>query len=162
MNAPAPLERLASTARGIIDANKYMTLATAGADGAPWASPVFFTPDGYRDLYWVSSPTAKHSRNIFDHAAVAIVVFDSQAPIGEAGAVYMRAEAGEVPADEIEASARRYASRFPELKYFAPEELRAPAPYRLFRARVSEHSVLIRGSDPDFGTGVDSRLKVDL
>ncbi|MCD0443932.1 pyridoxamine 5'-phosphate oxidase family protein [Glycomyces sp. A-F 0318] len=155
-------ERLAALAREIIDANKYMTLATAGADGSPWASPVFFTPDGYRRLYWVSSPTARHSRNIFDHAAVAIVVFDSQAPIGEAGAVYMRATAGEVPEAEVEAAAERYASRFPELKYFAPEELRAPAPYRLFRAEVAEHSVLVRGSDPEFGTGVDSRRTVVL
>jgi uncharacterized protein YhbP (UPF0306 family) len=154
--------RLAALARGIIDANKYMTLATAAEDGAPWASPVFFTPDGYRDLYWVSSPTARHSRNIADQASVAIVVFDSHAPVGEAGAVYMRAEAGEVPEAEIEECARRYASRFPDLKYFAPEELRAPAPYRLYRAAVAEHSVLIRGADPEFGTGVDSRRKVVL
>jgi nitroimidazol reductase NimA-like FMN-containing flavoprotein (pyridoxamine 5'-phosphate oxidase superfamily) len=162
VNAPDPQERLALMARGIIDANKYMTLATAGADGSPWASPVFFTPDGYRDLYWVSSPTARHSRNLLDRPAVAIVVFDSHAPVGEAGAVYMRARAGELPDDEIEAGAERYASRFPDLKYFTPEELRAPAPYRLFRAEVAEHSVLVRGSDPEFGTGVDSRRKVAL
>jgi len=162
MSAADQRERLASLARGIIDANKYMTLATVGTDGSPWATPVFFTPDGYRDLYWVSSPTARHSRNIFERASVAIVVFDSQVPIGGASAVYMRARAAEVPDGEIEASADRYASRFPDLKYFTPAELRAPAPYRLFRAEVAEHSVLIRGGDPEFGTGVDSRRDVDL
>ena len=31
---------LVEAARGIIDANRYMTLATADAEGEPWASPV--------------------------------------------------------------------------------------------------------------------------
>ena len=34
------------SARRIIDANSYMTLATADADGRPWATPVWFAPDG--------------------------------------------------------------------------------------------------------------------
>ena len=31
-----------------------MTLATADADGVPWASPVWYAPDGYSELLWVS------------------------------------------------------------------------------------------------------------
>ncbi|WP_030158129.1 pyridoxamine 5'-phosphate oxidase family protein [Glycomyces sp. NRRL B-16210] len=157
-----PQERLEALARDIVDANKYMTLATADEDGSPWASPVFFTPKGYGELYWVSSPTARHSLNLAERSAVAIVVFDSQAAIGEAGAVYMRGDAAEVPEEEIPAAAERYASRYPELKYFAPGELTGAAPYRLYRAEVTEHSVLIRGGDPEFGTGVDTRRKVSL
>jgi hypothetical protein len=38
------------TARRIIDANSYMTLGTADADGRPWATPVWFAPDGYTDF----------------------------------------------------------------------------------------------------------------
>jgi hypothetical protein len=31
---------LVAAARGIVETNLYMTLATADAEGAPWASPV--------------------------------------------------------------------------------------------------------------------------
>ena len=37
-------------ARAIVEANRFMTLATADADGVPWASPVWFAPDGEREL----------------------------------------------------------------------------------------------------------------
>ncbi|MFC5823692.1 hypothetical protein [Nonomuraea insulae] len=53
-------------------------------------------------------------------------------------------------------------ARFPEQQVFPAEELRPPAVPRLYRARVTEHSVHIRGSDPVHGKGVDSRLVVDL
>ena len=52
----------AAIARAIIDAGRYMTLATADADGLPWASPVWFAPAGYREFFWVSDPEARHTR----------------------------------------------------------------------------------------------------
>jgi len=54
----------AAIARAIVDANVYMTLGTADAEGRPWVSPVFFAASGYRDYYWISSPDARHSRNL--------------------------------------------------------------------------------------------------
>jgi len=53
-----------ATARRIIDANRYLTLATADADGRPWATPVWFAPEGYTDFIWVSRPSTRHSTNI--------------------------------------------------------------------------------------------------
>ena len=55
---------LAATARAIIDASRYMTLATADAGGRPWASPVFYAAAGYAELYWISAPGSAHSQNI--------------------------------------------------------------------------------------------------
>ena len=49
------------SARAIIDANRYMTLATADAAGRPWPTPVYFAPVAYRELIWVSRPEARHS-----------------------------------------------------------------------------------------------------
>jgi pyridoxamine 5'-phosphate oxidase-like protein len=46
----------------IVEANRYMTLSTADADGVPWASPVWYAPDGPDALLWVSDPSARHSR----------------------------------------------------------------------------------------------------
>src|SRR2546423_1544071 len=83
-------------AKAIIAANMYAVLATAEAQGSPWATPVYFAPSGYSELFWVSSPDATHSRNIAVRPQVGIVVFDSQVPIGTGQGVYMTAEAEEV------------------------------------------------------------------
>jgi uncharacterized pyridoxamine 5'-phosphate oxidase family protein len=156
-------EELAALARTIIDANRYMTLATVDQDGRPRVSPVYFTPVDYTDFYWVSSPDAVHSRNLAVRPEVSMVVFDSQAPIGKAEAVYLTARAEQVPdRDVIERCAEVFPIRFPGVHAFRPEELQPPAALRLYRAMVSEHAVLVRGGDPVRGRGVDSRVTVTL
>ncbi|HWM22686.1 MAG TPA: pyridoxamine 5'-phosphate oxidase family protein, partial [Ilumatobacteraceae bacterium] len=55
---------LTAQARAILDANRYMTLATADESGVPWASPVWFASADYRAFFWVSAPGARHSRNL--------------------------------------------------------------------------------------------------
>lgn len=151
---------LEERAAAVIEANKYMTLGTVGPDGRPWVSPVYFTPDGHDDFYWASSPEAAHSANIARNPDVSIVIFDSSVAIGEASAVYLNARAELVPDDELEARAAQYASRFPELRAYGVDELREPADLRLYRARVTEHWILVRGRDPEYGTGIDSRIRV--
>jgi hypothetical protein len=153
---------LAALARAIVDANKYMSLATADASGAPSVSPVYYTPPDYRQFLWVSSPEARHSHNIAVRPKVAIAIYDSTAGFGQAQAVYMDAEAGLVPDGEIEAVASVFSARFDDLTDFTGDMLRAPAPFRLYRALVSEHSVLLRGSDPRNSRGADERVAVDL
>ena len=159
---PSSLARLEQMARGLIEANKYMTLATADDAGRPWASPVYYTPEGYDVFYWASATDSVHSRNLAQRPELSIVIFDSRAQIGAAEAVYMVARADIVTDDELERCAQIYGSRFPELHVFRPDELQGPAPLRLYRARVAEHSVLVRGGDPEFGRGVDTRLTVTL
>src|ERR1051325_9983052 len=80
-------------ARRVIDANHYMTIATREPDGGPRVSPAFYSAARYRDFYWVSSPEARHSRNVETAPAVAIVIFDSTARVGEGEAVYLDAVA---------------------------------------------------------------------
>ena len=86
-------EDLDRVARAIIDGNRYMVLGTADQSGRPWVSPVYYAPSGYAELYWVSSPEAQHSRNLEARPELSIVVFDSQAPVGEGQGVYMSAVA---------------------------------------------------------------------
>ena len=152
----------AEIARQLIDEILYLTLATADASGNPWASPVFFTPDGYHDFYWVSSPDSRHSRNIASRRHVAITIYDSRVPIGTAEAVYLRAEACQVPDDDLDRALAVFNSRLPTQKRFALTDVVAPALFRLYRARAVEHSVLIRGGDPRYGRGADSRMTVTL
>ena len=53
-----------ATAREILAANRYMVLGTAGADGVPWVSPVWFASDDGETFLWISKPGTRHSRNI--------------------------------------------------------------------------------------------------
>lgn len=40
------------------------------------------------------------------------------------------------------------------------DDVQPPSRFRLYRAAVSEHYVLIAGRDPELGTGVDRREPV--
>jgi uncharacterized protein YhbP (UPF0306 family) len=154
------MSELETRAEAVIAANKYLTLATADSAGHPWATPVYFTPDGHTHLYWASSPDSQHSRNIAANPSVSVAIFDSTVPIGQGKAVYFTAHAHVVPDAELTDCARLFSDRLPELREFTPEELRAPADLRLYRATVTEAWILIRAGDPDYGTGIDHRRPI--
>ena len=145
---------LAALAREIIDANQYMTLATADADGRPWASPLWFAHESYARFLWVSKPEARHSRNLATRPQAGIVIFDSTVTMGGARAVYLEAEVELLDEDEAERdidvfSRRSEAFGGPE---WTVEEIRPPAPLRLYRASASAHFVL---GENDERTAVD-------
>ena len=124
----------------LLERERFMTLATADADGTPWASPVWYAPDGDFELLWVSKPGARHSRNIAARPEIAIVIFDSQQTPGDVRALYMAARAEEIDARGLEAyNARSIAQGLPP---WGPEDVRPPARHRLYRAVVSQHWML--------------------
>jgi hypothetical protein len=157
------LDDLGEMARRVIDTNLYLTLGTTEDDLRPRLSPVYFTHVGYRDFYWVSSPAARHSRNIAARPQIAIVIFDSTAPIGQGQAVYLSARASVVADDELpQRCAEAFARVDPGAKRFQPQELSGDAALRLYCARAASHEVHIPGRHPVYGTGFDTRRKVAL
>lgn len=140
-----------AAARAILDSNLYMVLATADETGRPWVSPVYFAADGYTHFYWVSSPTATHSRNIAARPEVSIVVFNSQVPIGTGQGVYMSASAEEVTGADIERGVATFSRRSLEHggKPWTADDVRGQAPIRLYRATAQEHSMLAKDGRPD-------------
>jgi uncharacterized protein YhbP (UPF0306 family) len=155
---------LADVARAVIDANRYMALGTADESGHPWVSPVWFASEDYRNFYWLSSPDAKHSRNLAGRPEVAIAIFDSSVPVGGAQAVYMKGVAKELTGSELEQGLEVYnhVSRQDVGRGFGLDDVQGSALFRLYRATVSEHWVLIPGRDPDRGSGVDRSERVSL
>jgi hypothetical protein len=139
-------ENVAAAAREIIDANLYMVLGTADSDGNPWASPVYFAPDDYRDFFWVSRPEARHSRNLSarDGRPIAIVIFDSSVPIGAGRGVYMSAIAREVPIEDSAEGLAVFSRR--SLAHggvaWTAKDVQPPAELRLFQATATEHYIL--------------------
>jgi nitroimidazol reductase NimA-like FMN-containing flavoprotein (pyridoxamine 5'-phosphate oxidase superfamily) len=132
-------------ARSVLDTVAYMVLSTVGDDGSPWASPVWFASDRYRDLYWISRPDAQHSRNIAVNPDVAIVVFDSTQPPATRQAVYMRASAAQVddPNEIIHGvSVFTRDSIGQDLGPLEVDEVAGSAALRLYHAHVHEHWIL--------------------
>ena len=132
-------------ARGVIDANAYMTLATADGDGRPWASPVWFAHHGYTNFYWVSRPDARHSRNLAIRPHLALVIFDSTVAVGEAQAVYIEAEAEQLSGAEQEQAINVYSHRSHAhgAGQWTSSDVSAPASHRLYRATASSHFLLV-------------------
>jgi hypothetical protein len=147
---------LDEVARAILDGNRYMVLGTADEGGRPWASPVYYAPSAYSELYWVSSPEAQHSRNLAARPDLSIVVFDSQAPVGEGQGVYMSAVAEQPTGADLERGIEIFSrvSVSHGAKEWRVEDVQPPAALRLYRARVSEHWVLDPERRPDQRTRV--------
>ena len=107
----------AQTVRDIIEASRYLVLATADATGRPWSSPVYFAHIGFAEFYWVSSPGVTHSVNIAVRPEVGIAIFYSQAAIGTGQGVYMSAAATLVEGGETARGIAAFSAR--SLRYCA-------------------------------------------
>src|SRR5262249_2036129 len=104
-----------------------------------------------------------HSLNLMDRPRVEFVIFNTQAAPATAGAVYCGAVAAKIPPEELPLACAEAFARVREGAHaFTPEDLSGAAPLRLFRAEVDQGETHVRGGDPVWGTGVDTRLAVHL
>jgi hypothetical protein len=133
-----------AVARRLVEANMYMTLATADADGRPWASPVWYAPVAETEFLWVSDPDARHSRNIAARPEVAVVIFDSTVPIGAAEALYSEAVAEELSGAAVDEAIETFSRRSQACgaQAWRAEDVLPPERFRLYRATATSQSVL--------------------
>jgi pyridoxamine 5'-phosphate oxidase-like protein len=124
----------------LIKASPYMVLATADADGVPWASPVWFATDDGTTFIWVSDPNARHSRNIAARPQIAIVIFDSTVRPGDGAAVYMEARAEQTGGDGLDVFNRGCEAQ--GIPTWGVERITGPANRRLYRAVAGEQTML--------------------
>jgi len=134
----------AGLAREMVGSNAFLTLATVGADGAPWATPVWFAAAGLSEFFWASKPGARHSRNIAGEPRASLVVFDSSREPGQGSAFYAAARADQVGEEGFDHAFAVYNGRSIEqgLRAWDPAKLRDGARHRLYRAVVLEAFVL--------------------
>jgi uncharacterized protein YhbP (UPF0306 family) len=152
---PRDLERDA-VARAIIDIQRYMTIATADANGTPWASPVWYAHDRYSRLLWASKPASRHSKNIESRPQIGIAIFDSSVAAGEGQGVYVSAtataiEAGSELARAIEVYSQRSLAQ--GARSWSLRDVTAESRLRLYGATVTEAFIL---------DGHDERIAVRL
>jgi nitroimidazol reductase NimA-like FMN-containing flavoprotein (pyridoxamine 5'-phosphate oxidase superfamily) len=134
----------ADTARAIVDANQFMTLATADGEGRPWASPVWYAHRAYTDFVWVSKPGARHSRNLAARPEAGIVIFDSTLVPGQVEAVYVEAIARELDGSERDEAIAVFSRRSQTegLAEWTLADVTAPARHRLYCATARSHYIL--------------------
>ena len=139
-------------ARQIVDANQYMVLGTADASGRPWASPVWFAHQDYREFVWVSSPEVRHSRNIAERPQVGIVIFDSRVPIGTGQGVYLSCQAAVASGADLERLLDVFNRRLSAGggTALARSEVEGPSgEFLLYRAVAGEVSMLAKDGQAD-------------
>jgi nitroimidazol reductase NimA-like FMN-containing flavoprotein (pyridoxamine 5'-phosphate oxidase superfamily) len=142
---------LSHIAKPIIDSNFYLTLGTADENEHPWVSPLYYAVNDYKKFYWVSSPEAKHSRNLLARSQVSIVIFDSRADIGAGQAVYMLGVAEEVAGNDLEPAVKIFSDRSQAhgVRAWTLNDVQPPSVYRLYCATVSKQWILDKDGSPD-------------
>jgi len=146
----------AELARQVIDAGRYLVLATADGEGVPWPTPVWYARDG-REFVWASWPQTRHSTNIGQRSDVGFVIFETPVPVeGRTRAVYAEATAEEVAEGDRERCLATFdrRARAEGLGEWTVDRVTAPSKLRLYRAVVTRLFVL----DPDR----DLRREVEL
>ena len=141
----------AQTVRDIIEASRYLVLATADATGRPWSSPVYFAHIGFTEFYWVSSPEVTHSRNIAVRPEVGIAVFDSHAEIGTGQGAYMSAAATLLEDGEAARGIEAFSARSVGHggREWTAQDVRPGAGLRLYRATADSLWILAKDGQPD-------------
>jgi len=89
------------------------------------------------------------------------VIFDSTVPVGAGEAVYLAAEAAEVPEGELEAVLGEAFRTTAGARGFSADELRGDADLRLYRARVTGCEVHVAGRRRTDGGTIDVRRPAD-
>jgi uncharacterized protein len=97
----------------LLEAGNTLALATADSSGAPHVAPLFYIAAGGLRLYWFSSRSSRHSRNLKASPAAAVTVFCPTAEWKDIRGVQMRGEAGTVGDRALRRSiAQAYVERF--------------------------------------------------
>jgi hypothetical protein len=138
-------------ARTVLDGTCYAVLATADADGTPWATPVWFAHDGLDRLYWLSWPGSRHSQLIEQRPGIALTVFDTSAVPNEGTAFYATAQARQCPDEQIDDGLRILNRRLQAqgIGGFTRERTTGGSRLRLYVAEIADAWVLDQDAEVD-------------
>jgi uncharacterized protein YhbP (UPF0306 family) len=113
-----------------LQSQSTLALATTSADGAPCGAPLFYLADDCSRLYWLSSASARHSRNLKRNPRAAISVYCQTAAWREIQGVQMEGRVDVVAAPgERRRIVEAYCARF----HLEPLFVDAIARSRLYR-----------------------------
>ena len=96
----------------LVKGQSTLAVATCGTDGSPRSAPLFYLADDDLQLYWFSSSSSEHSRNLKKNPSAAVTIYRPTEKWREIRGVQMRGTAALVadPSRRCEIS-RLYAER---------------------------------------------------
>jgi uncharacterized protein YhbP (UPF0306 family) len=145
--------RIERAAVGLLDASLLCAISTVSPRTAAHINTAYFVWSHELDIFWLSDPAARHSRNIRVRPSTAVTVYDSHQAWGRPDrGIQLFGSTLRLPAAETAHAESLYAARFPG--YAMPDLLAYPF-YR-FRPdllKVFDESV--------FGTGVFVTARMD-
>lgn len=102
---------LCEQVRRYLREHHVMTLASHGDEGV-WAAAVFYANDGFA-IYFLSSPTSRHCRNLAGNPRASAAVHEDYADWREIKGVQMEGIASVLSGEEKERARRLYGAKFP-------------------------------------------------
>lgn len=110
-----------ATVGAFLDSYATLTLATHGSDG-PWAATLFYAHDAALNLYFISSRTTRHVRDLLANPGVAATVSTDLDDWQRIRGLQIAAHAEPIAADEKDVVSALYLKKFPAVG----ELLKAP------------------------------------
>jgi len=127
--------------RRYIREGMMMQVATIKGD-QPWVCTVYYVPDEELNLYWISTPERRHSREIAGHPKVAGAIPVKHAPDGGVVGLQFEGQAQRITdQDEIQKIMKlyvnRYTMRLPTGDGWYRDFIAGKNPYKLYRIKPS-------------------------
>jgi uncharacterized protein YhbP (UPF0306 family) len=143
---PVARPRIERAAFGLLDASSLCAISTVSPRTTTHIHTAYFVWNRDFEIFWLSDPAARHSRNVRVRPSTAITVFDSHQIWGQPDrGIQLFGSTRQLPATEIAYGESLYAARFPS---YATPDLRG---YRFYRFRAKRLKVF---DEPVFGAGV--------
>ncbi len=143
---PVARPRIERAAFGLLDASPLCAISTVSPRTTAHIHTAYFVWNREFEIFWLSDPAARHSRNVRVRPSTAITVFDSHQVWGQPDrGIQLFGSTRQLPATEIAHAESLYAARFPR---YATPNLRA---YRFYRFRTDRLKVF---DEPALGAGV--------
>jgi uncharacterized protein YhbP (UPF0306 family) len=142
---PIARPRIERAAFGLLDASSLCAMSTVSPRTTAHIHTVYFVWNRDFEIFWLSDPAARHSRNIRVRPGTAITVFDSHQVWGQPDrGIQLFGSTRQLPATEIAHAESLYVARYPG---YATPDLRAYSVYRFRteRLKVFDEAVLGAG-----------------
>jgi uncharacterized protein YhbP (UPF0306 family) len=138
--------RIERAAFRLLDASRLCAIATMSPRATAHVSTVYFVRNQDLDVFWLSDPAARHSRNIRARPSTAIAVYDSHQVWGKPDrGIQLFGTASQLPAKESAYAESLYVARF---SGHAAHDLGA---YRFYQFRTDRLKVF---DETQLGAGV--------
>jgi uncharacterized protein YhbP (UPF0306 family) len=143
---PIARPRIERAAFGLLDTSPLCAISTVSPHTTAHIHTAYFVWNRDFEIFWLSDPAARHSRDIRARPSTAITVFDSHQVWGQPDrGIQLIGSTRQLPATEIAHAESLYAARFSG--YATPD---LPA-YRFYRFRTERLKVF---DEAVFGAGL--------